>query len=287
VSGVPREEPVVFACGGEQLLGIVHHAPGAAGTVGVVVIVGGPQYRVGSHRQFTLLARSLAAAGFAVLRFDHRGIGDSDGQVRSFEDIAEDIRAAVGALARAVPSLQRVVLWGLCDAASAALLSVPGHPLVSGLVLANPWVRTASGEAQTYLRHYYGGRLLQRAFWKKLAAGGVNPLRTTRELLRTVFTARRRLADGSAPHYVERMRAGLAAFQGPVLLLLSERDLTAREFSGLCAASAAWTELTARRNVRVQALAGADHTFSQRASLELATRYSRELLDTVAGLTPP
>jgi exosortase A-associated hydrolase 1 len=281
VNGAFREEPVVFACAGEQLLGIVHHAPGTAGAVGVVVIVGGPQYRVGSHRQFTLMARALAAAGFAVMRFDHRGIGDSDGQARSFEDTAEDIRAAVGALALAVPSLQRVVLWGLCDAASAALLSVPAHPLVRGLVLANPWVRTASGEAQTYLRHYYGGRFLQRAFWKKLAAGGVNPLRAARELLRTMLTARRAPAAGSAPHYVERMRAGLAAFRGPVLLLLSERDLTAREFSDLCAASVPWSQVTSRDNVRVQPLAGADHTFSQRAWLELATRYSRELLDRV------
>lgn len=283
MSGALREEPVVFVCADEQLVGIVHHAPGAAGTVGVVVIVGGPQYRVGSHRQFTLMARALASAGFPVMRFDYRGIGDSDGPARTFEDIADDIRAAVGALARAVPSLQCVVLWGLCDAASAALLSAPVHPLVKGLVLANPWVRTASGEAQTYLRHYYGGRLLQRAFWRKLAAGGINPLHTARELLRTLRTARRAPVAGPALHYVERMRAGLAAFPGPVLLLLSERDLTAREFSDLCAASTAWKQVTARDNVRVQPLPGADHTFSRRASLELATRYSRELLEQVTA----
>jgi alpha/beta superfamily hydrolase len=48
----------------------------------VLVIVGGPQYRAGSHRQFTLLARSLAEQGFAVLRFDYRGMGDSTGAMR-------------------------------------------------------------------------------------------------------------------------------------------------------------------------------------------------------------
>ena len=39
----------------------------------MVIVVGGPQYRAGSHRQFTLLARHIAAAGYPVLRFDARG----------------------------------------------------------------------------------------------------------------------------------------------------------------------------------------------------------------------
>ncbi|HBZ05431.1 MAG TPA: hydrolase 1, exosortase A system-associated, partial [Massilia sp.] len=50
------------ACRGAWLYGIVS-LPAAPHPRGVLIVVGGPQYRAGSHRQFTLLARDLAAAG--------------------------------------------------------------------------------------------------------------------------------------------------------------------------------------------------------------------------------
>jgi hypothetical protein len=55
-----REDPLVLDCEGEHMLAIISQpiAPPAA-DVGVVIVVGGPQYRVGSHRQFKLLANSL------------------------------------------------------------------------------------------------------------------------------------------------------------------------------------------------------------------------------------
>jgi hypothetical protein len=65
-----NEHAVVFPCEEDALLGIVH-APDQAGTTGVVIIVaGGPQYRVGAHRQFVVLGRELARQGIPVLRFD-------------------------------------------------------------------------------------------------------------------------------------------------------------------------------------------------------------------------
>ena len=80
--------------------------------IGMLIIVGGPQYRAGSHRQFTLLARYLAARGIPSLRFDYRGMGDSEGDARNFEDIADDVRSAVDALTEAVPGVRRVVSGG-------------------------------------------------------------------------------------------------------------------------------------------------------------------------------
>src|SRR5688572_13881859 len=91
------EAAAQFACAGDWLMGLVHLPPHPRER-GVVVITGGPQYRVGSHRQFTLLARKLAAQNFPVLRFDYRGMGDSEGEPRSFEHMNADIRAAVDVL---------------------------------------------------------------------------------------------------------------------------------------------------------------------------------------------
>ena len=85
-----KERCLSFECGGETLLGILHE-PRIHKETGVLVIVGGPQYRVGSHRQFVLMARALANVGYAVLRFDYRGMGDSTGCPRGFEAVDKSI----------------------------------------------------------------------------------------------------------------------------------------------------------------------------------------------------
>jgi alpha/beta superfamily hydrolase len=115
-----REEPFFFECERDRLPGIAAF-PDAPADIGVLIIVGGPQYRVGSHRQFVLLARAIATAGIPSMRFDFRGSGDATGEQHSYEDIGPDIGAAVAALFARMPQVKRVVLWGLCGAATAAL----------------------------------------------------------------------------------------------------------------------------------------------------------------------
>ena len=119
-AGACAERAVSFRCADEHLIGVLA-LPDAAKPVGVVIVVGGPQYRAGSHRQFVLLARAFAAAGYPALRFDHRGAGDATGAMRAFTELDDDIAAAIDELCRAC-ALERVVLFGLCDAASAALM---------------------------------------------------------------------------------------------------------------------------------------------------------------------
>jgi exosortase A-associated hydrolase 1 len=269
------EAPLIIRCGSDSMVAVLHPAGQGAPTAGVLVVVGGPQYRVGSHRQFVLMARELANGGFPVLRFDYRGMGDSDGEVHTFETCGDDIRAAIDAFMAAAPTLRGIVVWGLCDAASAALLHTTRDPRVLGLVLVNPWVRTTAGEARAYVQHYYGQRLLQASFWRKLFSGKLNVARSVRDFARTVGESRGRAA---APvSFIERMRSGFSSFVRPVLLLISERDLTAAEFMTLCE-SDPWRGALARNSVQVVRLAGADHTFSSRNALDLATRHCLEWL---------
>lgn len=273
------EEPIVIDCFGEAVVALLH--PAATATIGVLVIVGGPQYRVGSHRQFVLTARALAAAGFPVLRFDYRGMGDSDGDARSFETIGDDIGAALDAFADAVPGLQRFVLLGLCDAASASLIYCGRtDPRIAGLVLMNPWARTEEGEAKSYVRHYYRQRLLQISFWRKVFGGKFqlrHALGSLYRNLRAGFFPERveKVAHGS---FIERMRAGFERFEGPVLLIISGRDLTAKEFMDLTAGSAGWRGLLRRKGVEIRDLPKADHTFSSRDELDRSTGLCREWL---------
>ncbi|WP_457446916.1 hydrolase 1, exosortase A system-associated [Roseateles sp. P5_E4] len=260
-----KESVLNFDCEGERLIGILAEpANTAPAEVGVVIVVGGPQYRVGSHRQFTLLARHLANHGVAALRFDYRSMGDSPGEARDFLGVDADIAAAIAALLAARPALKRVVLWGLCDAASAALLYLEstGDPRVAGVALLNPWARSAATLAQTHVKHYYWRRLREKGFWLKLLRGGVGltALRTLGGNLRLARGAGKAKTDSRS--FQDRMAAGLRAFNGPVLLILSGDDYTAREFVGFARSSAAWQGLLVRPTLDLHDMPTADHTFS-------------------------
>lgn len=260
------EQASVFPCAGEQLLGIVA-SPEQAARTGVLIVVGGPQYRAGSHRQFLLLSRALAAAGYPAMRFDYRGMGDSTGELRNFEHASEDIAAAVDAFMAAVPGLERVVIWGLCDAASAALLhwDATRDPRIGGLVLLNPWVRSEATLARAHIKHYYAQRLLQPEFWRKLLGGQLGIGRAVGGFLNSLRQSRQvgSHAGGRAQlSFQERMLRGLGEFRGKVLLILSGDDYTAKEFIESTRASAAWQAALSGGNVVTREVAGADHTFS-------------------------
>jgi exosortase A-associated hydrolase 1 len=263
------ERVLGFDCAGEQLLGIVSEpAPGRARSGrGVLIIVGGPQYRVGSHRQFVLLARALTAAGHVVLRFDRRGSGDSSGALHDFTEVDADVGAAIDALLAACPELTGVVLWGLCDAASAALLYLHrrADPRVSGLCLLNPWVRSDASLARTHVRHYYLRRLMQKEFWLKFAKGGV-ATKALGDLLRNLRLAHGGAAAASAlAPYQDRMAQAWQRFDGPILLLLSGDDYVAKEFLDQSDAPA-WQRCLDRPGLARHDLAGVDHTFSNAAA---------------------
>ena len=280
------EEAAVFPCGGRQLLGILHHGESAS-KLGILIVTGGPQYRIGSHRQFLLLARAFAAAGVPAFRFDHRGSGDSEGPFLGFEQIGDDIAAAIDAFVERAPGLQRVVLWGICDAASAILFYAHRDPRVAGLVLVNPWVREEEGEARAMVKHYYGRRLLDPAFWRKLASGEVALLASLREFgaslagwLQTARQARSGQGPDAALSLPDRMAEGLAAFQGPVGLIISGRDLTAREFED-AAGEPHWRRLLAEPRVARHDLPTADHTFSRRVWREAVADWTLSWLKEV------
>lgn len=261
------ERALDWDCAGERCWGILATpAPGTASSdSAVLIVVGGPQYRVGSHRQFVQLARALARHGHASLRFDCRGMGDSGGPLRSFEQFAPDLRAALDALARACPQARRLVVWGLCDAASAALMFATGDPRVAGIVIANPWVRSDASLAAVQVRHYYGARLLQREFWTKLSSGRFAWRASLAALGASVarVLARRRTGAAENTSFQARMARGLQAFRGELLLILSGNDLTAKEFVQYTASEPAWRGLLESTRVRRVDLPEADHTFSR------------------------
>lgn len=276
-----QEQPLVIpGPNAQDMLGIVSlPAPDTPqSSMGVVIVVGGAQYRAGSHRQFVQLARFLAAAGYPVLRFDFPGMGDSPGDPVPFEDSAPHIAAAIDALCGHPVKVNRAVLWGLCDGASASLLYLQARhdPRVTGLVLLNPWVRSDAGLARARVKHYYRQRLLEPAFWRKLVAGGVGwqALRGLGSNLRTM-----RQKSPQTITFQERMAQGWQAFPGPILLLLSERDLTALEFVEHANTRSGWVGWSRKAALIRHTLPLADHTCSTPQSQQSVQALVRDWLD--------
>ena len=294
------EKALCIPCAGEQLVGVYHPPQGeeASRRALVMVVGGGPQYRGGGHRQLLLWARQLAGHGYPVLRFDHRGMGDSSGEFRGFEDADDDLRAAIDQLMIEAPGTQEVVLWGECDAAASILTYAFRDPRVKGMVLQNVFVSTEGGQAATILRSYYWERLLQPSFWRKVFRFEYNPVQTLREAAsyaRKALSGRRERAEAArkaaavALHQAlpadlplpERLLEGLRRFNGPVQMVLSGRDIVAQEFALLIQGSPAWQAALAAKPTLRHDLPLSDHTFSSRQQRDEVLQHS---LAWLAGL---
>jgi exosortase A-associated hydrolase 1 len=196
----------------------------ATGPAGIVIVGGGTQIRIGAHRGFVELGTRLAAAGYPVIRFDRRGVGDSGGDDPGFADSGADIAAAAAALRDACPQLTQLIGFGLCDGASALVM----HHRAAGidrLLLANPWLADAAGglPPPAAIRRHYRDKLSNPAAWRRLISGRVDYRRLARGLARVGRQAPAPLA--------QRLATALRASDAPVTLLLAEGDATAIGFA--------------------------------------------------------
>lgn len=269
------EYPVAFGCGDDVLAGIVHRGASDARLGIVIVVAGGPQYRAGAHRQFVSMARMLAVQGYPVMRFDLRGMGDSTGEYLGYHHSRADIRAAIDELMRREPGLAQVALFGECESASGILFYASQDKRVRQIALANPWVRTTEVQAEAILKHYYAGRLMSREFWQNVLRGQYKvgeSLRSFVDVVRHYWRGRqsRDVGTGTSelPEFDHlplpaKTAEGLRRFAGPVLVLMSGRDLIAREFDEVTKSHAAWKGLLSDPRVRRKDIADADHTFSR------------------------
>jgi len=201
----------------------------------LLIVSGGNEIRSGAWEGQAWLAAEVAAKGIPVLRFDRRGVGDSEGTNATYRGSGPDITAALNWLRTQAPQA-RITALGNCDAASALMLGAGCG--ADALILSNPWTiegedEGASAEARadaqvSSLRAHYRARLANPAALLRLLSGKVS--------LRSLFDSLMALARPRAPvapdGLVQRMTAGLARFSGPVAILIAGRDRTAQTFLG-------------------------------------------------------
>jgi len=278
---VPFETPLVFECQGEHLLGILH-APDQPTELGVLIVTGGPTYRVGPQRMNLVLARALTDVGVAVMRFDFRGTGDSDGErntPRQGEAVHLDIKAALDVFHEEQPHLKGVVVWGLCRGAIRTLQYAQHDSRIQGIVLLNPRVDSEQLAAVATLRQYYWQRITNPNFYRKVLVGDFSPGQSIKRLFMTVVTAiglarkpnRKsrstvvKVPEIAADIPVEKLiEDGFREFHGKVLMILGGGDLEAEKFKQIIKRSTQLDRRVGDADFLIRNIPGANHTFSTR-----------------------
>jgi exosortase A-associated hydrolase 1 len=248
---------IPVSCAGETLVATIDGP--AEARIGWLFVTGGRQTRVGPHRLYERLARRMAEAGHAVIRFDRRGTGDSGGTDGGYLASGPELHAALDALKGRFLLLETVLGFGLCDGATA--LALHGVSL-DGLVAANPWVVEPRGDLPpaAAIRGHYAKRLIDRKAWVRLLSGDVNLKQLVRGLARS--------AAKEDDSLVRRFADGVAA----PCIVLAEGDGTAQAFA------AAWKGLRAgasnrRKNLEsdrggIVTIPTASHSFADAPAFE-------------------
>src|SRR5262245_2563705 len=149
----PNDEPIKIPANGFVLAGTVSKPAQASTTpLPVVVLVGGSGPTDRDSFVFGVpilgeIAGALADAGFIVVRYDKRGIGQSGGRAESagLAEYAEDVRAAVKAMAsRRDVDKKRIAVIGHSEGGTVALMAASKDKQIAAVgLLATPGVTGA------------------------------------------------------------------------------------------------------------------------------------------------
>jgi exosortase A-associated hydrolase 1 len=214
---------------------------GAEGETGLLMVTGGTQTRIGSHRMYERLASSLAQSGRPCFRYDRRGVGDSEGEDPDFRESGADLAAAAAAFRREQPRLRRVIGFGLCDGASTLALHGKAAGL-DGYILANPWfVEAEAGEpAAAAIKSRYKDQLLSVEGWKRLLSGSISYRKVLKGLAKIVSSKPSSLAGEIAEALGKaRVPAQLILASGDGTAITAEAEWSSPAFKALRQSNAA------------------------------------------------
>jgi exosortase A-associated hydrolase 1 len=252
---------LTIACGGDTLGASLDPA---SGPTGVLIVTGGTQTRIGSHRLFERLAKALAEAGYPCFRFDRRGVGDSDGEDPDFRGNCADMRAAATAFREACPQVETMVGFGLCDGATSLAL-FGGEIGLAGLIMVNPWLVEAESGAPppAAIKHHYRQQLLSVSGWKKLLSGSVSYKKLFKGIAKV-------LRPGETQGLASEVASALERNRLPVALILASEDATAIAAADVWR-SDSFAKAVTHVPVETIRIATNAHTFSRPRDLEALT----------------
>jgi exosortase A-associated hydrolase 1 len=258
-----------FSCAGETLAGTFDLAEG---DIGLLMVTGGSQTRIGSHRMYERLAKYLAGHDISCFRYDRRGVGDSSGNDPGYLASGPDIRAAAAAFREAAPKLRQLFGFGLCDGASALAL-FGAEAGIDGIVMVNPWLveAEAGSPPPAAITDHYRRRLTSREGWKKLLSGGVD----FRKLLKGISKV---LSPSGDAGLSAEIAAALGRSRLHTRVILAEADATA------VAASAELGKPRFKgRIASIERLSSDSHTFARAGDEDALGRSTLEAIRAIAA----
>jgi exosortase A-associated hydrolase 2 len=136
------ETPLFFEGGDYRLFGVVHQPVGTPSGAAWVFCHPFAEEKLWAQRVYVSFARTLAARGAWVVRFDMMGNGDSEGQfsAASVNTMLSDIDCAIRYLEGVSGISRGIGLLGLRFGATLAALAAERSPKVGKLVLWEPIV---------------------------------------------------------------------------------------------------------------------------------------------------
>ena len=186
----------------------------------------------GRNRERTRVARALAEQGFHALRFDYRGVGESDGDLRRTSMAAPhtaDIIAACDWLTS--QGLSRVVIVANCFGSWSSLMAAPSLPALQGIALVNGPVWRDHSQVRASRSWRWWTRKLREFDWSKLRSAERRAYyrklvgTTAASLVRMVRP--RRLASGSNGSRYSRAVRYLLDRGVPTFLMYGDDDFRA------------------------------------------------------------
>lgn len=236
---------------------------------GLLMLATGTNPRFGPARLHTLIARTLAERGFAVVRLDRRGAGIAAGSIDAYDPVHVDDVHDIDAAAAALLGTSKVLLSGLCSGAWAAWHATLSGVTATEVMLVNQiifgedsWDLTEDSPAIAVKTRQ---SLTDAQRWKALLKGEINVQRSARRLVRYVaLQAKNRFGEG-----FDGLSADLAKLreQGTPVRFIFDADETGLVYLRMHG-SDALPGLEVRGKVRVQTIAGAGHVFAPPATAQ-------------------
>ena len=284
-----------------HLFGVLTRTDADTSKPAILLFNGGAVHHVGPNRLYVTLARSLAALGFACLRFDLEGIGDSvlrgpGRENHPYPDHAtRDAHAAIEFL-RGRLGYQRFIALGLCSGAHTAFHSgLEFADDIQDLILINPYAfywkegMSLDGVEKLADAKAYKKSMRDPGRWLKLLRGDVNVRRLLDVALSQPVTIARsyygvlceHLAPSKAPPLARDLRR-LFDLQRSITVLTAEGD----PGNDIIMTEAKWTAKQGMKRgcLRMETIQGGDHTFTQaRTRRALVQRVAEHLRERLAG----
>ncbi len=262
---IGREAAVIFAnARGEKLVGVYHPAASEVPRAAMVMLHGWSGTRSGPHQMLTRAARALSARGYACLRFDFGGRGDSEGDtdMATLATMQSDARAAREFLTSQIGAQLPLLVLGLCSGCEIAVASVDegvaGALLWSAPIFAAPPAGDLSAKKRGANLQKYARKLLSPATYAKILRGQIDTQGVSKALAGGGGAASKNLesdAPGQLPPGFRRAcLAGWKRWDAPRLMVYGGAD-------PITAASLEFYRQNSGAEAEVEIIVGANHSF--------------------------